>query len=1262
MNLSEISIRRPVAISMVVVGILLLGFVSLEKIPLNLLPDITYPKITIRTEYPHAAPREVEERVTKFVESSVGIINNVVKVSSVSRPGWSDVYVEFKWGSDIDVISMDIREKLQLLENFLPEEVERPILLRYDPNQDPILTLAVNGDMGLSELRRWVEMNVELELERIDGVAAVKVEGGYEDEIVVDLDEERLASYGITTATVVERLKRENLNIASGSIEEGGSKIAVRTLNRFENLDDIKNVIVADKSQSGAGAIASAVSTPSAPSGGGGMTGMSGMGGGLGGLGGLLAGLSGLSAASSTSSTSPAARQAVIRLKDVAQVDFRHKERTEIARLEGRECIKVSIFKEGDANIVTVARAVHQAVDSIKEEHRAEPRSEEWTRKLRSPGRKLRIVGNAVSNVLLNYRPFTIEEEPIGMEHGVNIKVISDQSVFITQAIYSVAQSAVWGSMIAVFVLYVFLRNVSSTLIVGLAIPISIITTFNLMFFKNITFNIMSLGGLALGVGILVDNSIVVIENIIRRRTFEPDPRISAERGAREVGGAITAATLTNIIVFLPILYLEGMFRQIFGDLAWTVAFSTISSEVVALSLVPMLTVIMGKWVRFPQELLDDLDLPPEVREKMRRERDAELKRMEEETRQSAAAPPETPAGNPLKYVNHRARREHELLVQGKKPGFLFMITTVLSFSVFVPLLLWAKALKKIGSGGAGLFDLVMKYPLNYFDAGFAKLKRWYPALLRRLLRRPYLVAGTGLTLSACSVLTIYLLGWELLPTVDQGEFRVRAEFPTGTPIDEANRRISVLEKKIRSIPGADQWITSVFATVGIGTAEGEGTSEKAENLGEFHVALVDWTKRDVSDEQIIADAMKSIGDEVNLVARSAKPQLLSYKTPVEIELEGADLNLLQASAIQVMQKIEQVPGLQEIESSMTELNPEVNITIDRTRASALGLSVSQITDVIQRKIKGEIATRFDLPSQQLDILVQLEKKDRATFERLKRITIPGARGDIRLEQVAAIKAGLGPATITRSGNSRVAVINANIHGRPLGDVVHDITAVLGRTNLPPGITWRITGQNEEMQRSLPSLYLAVALALALVYIVLAAQFESLVHPFIIMFAVPFAMVGLTIILLITGQTINMFSLIGMLMMIGIAVNDAIVFVSTINQRRDDGMQRRDAIVEAGRSRLRPILITTFTTVFGMVPMAFVLGPGAELRAPMAITVIGGLLSSTVFTLMFVPSVYLMFDRIMPRSYHPHRPELTEQCEEQGPAAGGTDAPGPASS
>ncbi len=1200
MNLARFAIRRPITVMMIVVGIMILGFVSSGKISVNLLPDITYPKVTIRTEYPHAAPAEVEEFVTIPIEQAVGIITEVMSYSSVSKPGISEVVVEFSWRSDMDVKTMDIREKLQITESFLPEEIKRPVILRYDPSTDPIITIAVAADMDLADLRYLVEREVERELERIDGVAAVKVQGGYEEEIVVEVDEAKLAQYNLTIQTVIDRLRRENINLAGGTLEDAGQELSVRTLNQFQTLDDIRDIVV----------LSSAPVSGAATSMGGGSA-TQGMPAGMGGIAGLLSGFGGMAGLSGIMSAFMPSEEAgeggaafqvsaPIRLRDIASVSSRHKERTEIARLNSQECIKVAVYKEGDANVVRVAEEVHKSVERIRQNLRVDVRSEQWERKLRSPGRKLRQALNGAFSLLFSFKPFNIPEEPLKLVNDLDIVIISDQSVFIIQAINSVIQMAIWGSVIAIFVLYFFLRNPGSTVIIALAIPISIITTFIIMYFAGISFNTMSLGGLALGVGLLVDNSIVVLENILRNRVMVTDLEESASIGANEVATAITASTLTNIMVFFPILYVEGMFRQVFGDLAWTVTISIVTSEFVALAVIPMLSVHFGKGVRLPAELLDEMELPEGY----------ELPRDE-----PAAEPAARPGLKIISFGEYRRAR-------GKMIGSLFTYPLVLQAII---LGFWAQWLKR---ATLYAFQVAMFYPLKAFDASFTWLKHSYPLMMRRLVRMPGTVFASAIGMSALTLFSLYILGWELMPNVDQGEFRVNVKLKTGTPIERTNERVALIEDKVRQIPDS-RFVRNLFSTVGTGVAEGELEAEKSENIGEINVIMAPLRERDFTDDQFINRVRAKLSDEVDLDAGFSKPQLLSYKTPIEIEIVGYNLEELRESADVVASAVKDIPGTYDIDTSTKERNPEITIHIDRDRASSFGLTVGEITDSIRKKIKGELATKLDKGDRQVDIIVKASEQDRSTLRDIDLLTIKlPTGGAMPLKSVADIVPSRGPGSITRSGNSRIALITANLSERTLGDVVSDIEDKLENMDLPHGVFWRITGQNEEMQRSLKSLYLAIFLAICLVYIVLAIQFESLLHPFVIMFCVPFSLVGLTILMYLTGTTINVFSLIGMMMMFGISVNDAIVMITTINQRRAAGMERIEAVIDGARMRLRPILITTTTTVLGMFPMALPLGEGAELRNPLAIAVIGGILSSTFFTLTAIPSAYIVVDRL----------------------------------
>ncbi len=870
----------------------------------------------------------------------------------------------------------------------------------------------------------------------------------------------------------------------------------------------------------------------------------------------------------------------------------------------------MSVYKEGDANVVRVAREVHKTLQRIRQNLRIYLRSENWEKRLRSPGRKLKKGLNASLGLLINAEPFRIMEEPIELINDLEMVIISDQSVFIIEAINSVIQAAIWGASIAVFVLFFFLRNAGSTAIIGLSIPISIVATFIIMYFAGISFNTMSLGGLALGVGLLVDNSIVVLENILRNRVFIEDHRESAAVGATEMATAIAASTLTNIMVFFPILYVEGMFRQVFGDLAWTVTISMMTSWVVALALIPMLSVYMGKGIRLPAELLDEMELPEGY----------------EPPQDTPAAPAPKPRLSIPSFPEYRKGR-------ASLAGALITYPAVMTVTML------AFPIRLLNLAAIRIFRAVMFYPLKGFDISFKWLKHNYPLALRRMIQRPGLVFGSSLAIALLTLVSLYALGWELMPNVDQGEFRVHIKLPTGTPILETNSRIGRIEKKINSIPQSSV-VKNLFATVGVGVAEGELESEKSENIGEVNVVMLPRGEREFSDDNLMDRVREKLSDEVNLKARFSKPQLLSYKTPIEIEIVGYNLDELNSAAEKVARRIKDVPGVFDLDTSTRETNPEITIRVDRERAANFGLTVGQITDSIRKKIKGEMATRLDRGDRQVDIMVVTSEADRSTLRDLKMLSINlPSGGTTPLSSVADITPSRGPGSITRVGNSRVALVTANLSQRTLGDAVNDIKDRLNDLELARGTFWRIAGQSEEMQRSLKSLYLALFLAVCLVYIVLAVQFESLLHPFVIMFCVPFSLVGLTLFMYITETSINVFSLIGMMMMFGISVNDAIIMITTINQRRERGMDRIEATVDAARTRLRPILITTLTTVLGMIPMALPLGEGAELRNPLAVAVIGGILSSTFFTLTAIPSAYLVIDRLSMLFRSSGRPE-----------------------
>ena len=1044
MKLVDFSTRRRVTVAMLMVAIVVFGGVGFSRLAVNLLPDITYPTITVRTEYPGVAPLEIERLISEPAEGLVGVVSNVVRVNSISRPGVSDVIVEFAWGTNMDFASLDLREKLDL--GNLPREASQPILLRFDPSLDPIMRVALHGNVGLMEMRRMAEDRLQPQLESLEGVAAVSIEGGLEEEIQVEVEVSRLDYLGISISQVTSRLSAENVNLTGGTLKDGEAEFLVRTLNEFQGIDDIGEIIVGEIN--------------SAP----------------------------------------------IKLSDVARVFRGYKERDLVTRIDGREGVVVAVFKEGDANTVKVSSALHERLDQFRKENAS----------------------------LLS-------------DNG--IQIVFDQAVFIGQAVDEVLNTAIIGGVLAVVILFLFLRDLKSTSIISLAIPISVIATFFLMFTSDVSLNIMSLGGLALGVGMLVDNSIVVLESIQRYRDQGLGVGEAARRGAGEVGTAVVASTMTTICVFLPIVFVEGVAGQLFKDQALTVTYSLIASLIVALMLIPMLS------------SLSIVDMV---------------------SNQSAEGP-------------RRGVKGPALLVRG--------------LGQFI--------------GGIGRVFSALLWPVyRAFDGLYQAIARVYPHLLRWALTHRFVVVFASLVLAAAVLFEARDLGVELIPEMSQGEFLVDLEWAAGTPLGQTTESVQILDKRIRTVQGVDM----VFALVGTNGQTGGSASDKKEHTAQLHLKLsgVEY------EESVVSQVRSMLSDVPDLEYKFSRPSYFSFRTPIEVEISGYNIGTLKLLADEVMERLRGIEGLTDIRSSAEGGQPEIQIFFDRLRLAELGTTVQRIGELLRNKLQGEVATELARRDRKVDIRVRALDRERETLDDLKRMVVSPSNYPVPvvLENVAAVRAVDGPAEIRRIDQERVAVISANIQGRDLGSVVADIESRLAGMAMPEGFGLSMGGQNEEMVRSFDSMKFAISLAIFLVYLVMASQFESLLHPFVIMFTIPLGLVGSVSALLITGETINVVVLIGLIMLAGIVVNNAIVLIDYVNQlRRESGMKKLEAVLRAGELRLRPILMTTSTTVLGLLPMALGLGEGAEIRAPMAITVIGGLILSTMLTLIIIPVVYTVFDR-----------------------------------
>jgi len=1020
----EFSVIRRVTILMVALAVLAFGSVGFSRLPINLLPSLSYPSLTVQTEFPNAAPAEIEQLVTRPVEEVVGVLKGLKQIHSVSRSGISEVTLEFGWEADVSDLSMEIREKIDRLE--LPLEAEKPIVLRYDPALDPILKLSVSGDLPLTQLRLLGDKEIKEALERIEGVASAKIQGGEEEEIHININQGKVAAMGISPQTLKQLLSDSNINRPGGSLKNTQTQLLVRTLNEFDDLQEIRDLRI-------------------------------------------------------TSPGTPA-----VSLGDVAEVIWASKDKEEITRFNGKEGILVSLYKEGDANTVEVATQIKQALSNLR----------------RSLPKK------------------------------VTLDIQFDQSRFIQQSIDEVKQSLLIGGLLAICVLWIFLRDFRLTAIITTAIPLSVVATFIFMYRSDVSLNIMSLGGLTLGVGMLVDAAIVVLESIHRQREKGLSVIQAAIEGTSQVGGAVTASVLTTIAVFIPIVFVEGIAGQLFRDQALTVTFSLLASLIVSFTLIPMLA-SLGK---------------------------------------------------------------------GKSEG-----KSQDSHAI---------ANKSAEKSGTDLDE--SNEPLGWFS-------RWYENGLRRALKIKWLTFASGFAILALAWQLLPSIPTALIPQLSEGEFYFDVSLPEGTALPTTDKVLANMELVALNHDGVKKVYTSVGSR---NVSGGLSLKTKDENLAQISVVITDRSDHQL-EEQVIEDLREIYGRIPQARVQFGRPSFFSLKTPMEMLFFGENIEQLRDYSMKMLPLVQQVAGLTDIQASLESGNPELMVQFDRQKLSQLGFSIQQVAETISQRVTGSVVSRFQRPDRQIDIRLRNREVDRSSVNDMENIVIGEVAGrPVTLRAVASITAARGPAAIDRIQQSRVAVIAANLKNRSLKQVTADLARLVAQNPPPAGVSFEFGGQNKEMEKSFSSLFFAAMLALFLVYLVMAATFEHLGHPFVILFTVPMALVGVILGLYLSGYAISVISMIGVVFLVGVVVNNAIVLVDAINQSRRAGLAKIEAIVQASKSRLRPILMTTFTTVLGLLPMAIGFGEGAELRAPLAVVVSFGLVVATGLTLFIIPATYL----IMPSS------------------------------
>ncbi len=1109
MNIVEMATRRRVTVGMVTLTFVLFGLIALTGLKVNLLPDLTYPTLTVRTEYEGAAPMEIENLISQPVEEAIGVVKNLRKIHSVSRTGQSDVVLEFAWGTNMDQAGLDVRDKLDILQ--LPLDAKKPVLLRFNPSTDPIMRLSLSvaaaGGKGavneaeLKQLRRFADDELKKRLEPTPGVAAVKVGGGLEDQIDVEIDQQRLQQVNLNVADVTKRLADENVNVSGGRIENGSQRYLVRTVNQFGNLDEMRNLLI--KVDAGV----------------------------------------------------------PVRLKDIAEVRQGYKEREGVVRVDGHEAIELAVYKEGDANTVSVADAVKKQLERLK---------------------------------------------PI-LPSNAKLDTIDDQSIFIQSSLDDVRNDAIIGGILAVLIIFFFLADSWSTFIISLSLPISLIATFFFMGQAGVSLNVMSLGGLALATGMVVDDSIVVLENIARMREHGLGIVEAAVRGAREVSMAVIASTLTTVAVFFPLVFVQGVAGQLFRDQALTVTFAMLISLVVAMTLIPMLASLRG---RSPIAYKDEEPSP--------------------------GWQPTSRAGQRVKAVISPVSRLFFRWI----PLVFMRVAFIVSGSVGLVI---GKALRFVG-----------RFVLMPYNAA----ARAYRTALPKALAHPWKVLGFAAAAFIASVALIPTLGMDLIPSLAQGRFEMTVKQPPGTALIDTDKLVAELEQKNAKDPN----IALIYGVSGTGTRLDATPTESGENIARLLIVLkpgVGERGDRAATEALRASMAARAGTEVKF----SRPQLFSFATPLEIELRGYDLSSLEKAGKKLTSLMNASPRFADVKSTVEGGYPEIQIHFDQQRAAALGLTTKQVSDQIVNKVRGSVATRYSFRDRKIDVLVRAQADQRASVDDIRNLIVgyspvgaastaatatatataaansatTAATGStaaaaamgrpVRLSAVADVVSSQGPSEIHRISQERVAIVSANLHYGDLGSAVTEVRQLIRENPLAAGVTSHIGGQSEELDASVKSLIFALALAIFLVYLVMASQFESLLHPFVIMFSIPLALVGAVLALKLTSTPLSVVVFIGLIMLAGIVVKNAIVLIDRVNQLREEGVDKINAIIQAAESRLRPISMTTLCTLLGFMPLAIGVGDGNEVRAPMAITVIGGLLVSTLLTLVVIPAVYVLLDR-----------------------------------
>jgi len=1030
MTLSELSVKRPVTFFILFIGIVGIGVVALSHLSPELLPDFTFPIVGVFTSYPDVGPQEIENLVTRPIEGMVSTVTNIKEISSITREGASIIIVRFNWGTNMDVAALDVREKVDMIQKFLPSDVEKPMIFKFDPSMMPVIMLRISGRKNEVELRKIAQDKIKPLIERIEGVGYSEVMGGEEREIRVELNRLQMEARGLTIDHVVSALRAASVNLSGGSIERGNKEYTVRGLGEFKTVKEIEKVSI------------------------------------------------------------PGSR-GIYYLRDIAEVKDTFKEKTSTTLINGEPGVVIMVQKASGYNTVRVCRGVKKEIARIEK---------------------------------------TLP--------GISIGTMMDQSEFIERSLREITSTLIQGSILAILVLFFFLYRFRATGIIALAIPISVIGTFIVMYLSGITLNMMSMGGLAIAAGMLVDNAIVVLENSFRRWEKGEDWKSASIGGAEEVTAAIMGSTLTTVAVFLPMVFVTGIIGIFSRDMALTVTLSLLVSLFMALTLVPLLC---------SQTFKIEVKSPAEkVRNKFQ-------KWWEEKV-----------LFNYKKYLNYCLNHRWTVIV--------------VMLAIFI-------------------ISLSFLYPFHF-------------------------------------------VGMEFIPRIDEGEISIRVELPVGTKLEETENTVKKIEEIVRREVPEAKVIQSSIGGAGMASIIGISGGSYRANV---NIELLDLKKRKRSQweiERILRHSLSQIpGAKISIGGGgmigggtmggggAGMRMGLIAGAPISVEIYGYDMDKAKQVAEEVKKIIAEIPGTAEINISMEEVKPEVQLQVDREKASSWGLPPALVINTMRSYIYGVTATRFRESGEEYDIVVRLREEDRKNIEDLSSLPISlPAGGIIHFGDVCSVHPALGPVRIERKMQERMVSVEADYEGKDLNKVTNDIENKIKNLTLPENFFIKIGGEAKEMRESFMLLGYALIGALFLVYAVMAATFESLLDPFVIMFTFPLAIIGVVWILFFTGNTFNALSFVGLIMLVGIAVNNGIVMVDFIKRLREKGLALRDAVIQGAAIRLRPILMTSLTTIFGLLPMAMGMGEGAEIRIPIAQSVLGGMTVTTFLTLFFIPTLYTVIE------------------------------------